>query len=163
MADDDIIELTEVVKPAEGAEPGGEPAGEDQPDFGADLDALLSGLGDTPSQPVAKEAETARPAPAAPQGSPTPDGHVVNPNEEIDMPSLTDLDALLQELGVEDDAPQTQSGPAPVNPDALSDDAGGDAPAQDASPAPAAQAGQGAANPGADIMDELLQEIEAKD
>jgi hypothetical protein len=52
--------------------------------------------------PKAGDVSTAAAPLAAPIANQDDSGHVVDPNEELDLPPLSDLDALLEELGVQD-------------------------------------------------------------
>lgn len=149
MADDDIIELTDIVQkghvPAQTAAPaavqGSTSAAEAQmPDFGADLDELLQNY-DKPASAApaatapAAEQSRAAPAPAtaasaatavdqavaapAPIANQESTDHKVDPNEELELPPLSDLDALLEELGVQDKAPAVDANEAALAGDDL--------------------------------------------
>lgn len=139
MADDDIIELTEIVKEGRALVQGAPETGVSQapaavslpddepplpadfhaesvapapeappapsaqvPDFGADLDALLQNY-DNPAA-SAEPAPVAAPggAVATPIANQAAGDRTVDPNEELDLPPLSDLDALLEELGIQD-------------------------------------------------------------
>ena len=97
MSDDDIIDLIEIVKP--GKEEGA-PAVAEEHNFGADLDAIL--LDDLVSKTTPAAAPLVNKIVAAPIANPTKTEHMVNPDEELELPPLSDLDALLEELGVQD-------------------------------------------------------------
>lgn len=112
---DDIIELTDVVAApkaptAEQSAPPKSGVSEQSvgADFGADFDAILKTLR-TPDKTDSGAVDYPL-EPKLPVGSPAPsDGHAVNPDEEIKMPSMADLDALLEELGVPKDNSQSAS------------------------------------------------------
>ncbi|MDR2891743.1 MAG: hypothetical protein LBV80_01465 [Deltaproteobacteria bacterium] len=135
MPDDDIMDLTEVVKPGQKTEAAA------TPDFGSDLDALLQGLDNGATGKVAPQ----NGPDLASFGTKPSDGHVVNPNEDIELPALSDLDALLAELGVEN-TPKATAKPVSPEPDfddldAASYRSGEEAAApQPAQPAPAGPA-----------------------
>ncbi len=84
--DDDIVDLLEVVKP------GKKISTTHTGDFNADLDAVLSEFSQNTDTP-------------APFPDPSPVDHVVDLDETLTMPSMTDLDNLLESLSTE---------PAPV-------------------------------------------------
>lgn len=86
-ADDEIIDLLEVVKPGKQTASDAEDV-----DFSKDLESMLDSL---------SEAEKAK---AASFPDPTPVDHAVDHNESLDMPGMDDLDELLQSLGA--DSPQ---------------------------------------------------------
>ncbi len=89
--DDDIVDLLEVVKPGKPGKPAA-PATDDV-DFSADLDAMLASL---------SQAEQALDANGDPQfPDPTPVDHAVDHNETLAMPSMDDLDSLLETLGAD--------------------------------------------------------------
>ena len=92
--DDEIVDLLEVVKPGKGTETKG--SGSDI-DFSADLDAMLAKL---------EDAEKALDAVAAPFPDPTPVDHLVDPDETLDMPSMDDLNNLLETLGAAVNTPE---------------------------------------------------------
>lgn len=136
MADEDIIELTDIVQKgyAPAAVQGATPAAEAQmPDFGADLDELLQNYDKPASEapaatapaPAAEQSQ-ASPAPAAgeqavaaPIANQEPTDHKVDPNEELELPPLSDLDALLEELGVQDKTTVVDAGGAALAGDDL--------------------------------------------
>ncbi|MDR2050835.1 MAG: hypothetical protein LBQ63_03585 [Deltaproteobacteria bacterium] len=194
MADEDILELTEVVKPGDpesGELPGvavapeagsaplrNAPPAEGQsrdlePDFGAELDAMLRKGKTAPSAPVSAGFDVPsppepapRPAPAGapepppllqagegapevvavPIANPTATDHEVNPNEEINLSPLSDLDNLLNELGVKEQKTQA-SRPSAASPAAPFPAAA--FPAPHASPAQASPGPQTVPPPGA--------------
>lgn len=147
MADEDIIELTQIVKeghtsarvaatpaaPAQAVDSASGvpplPAATPAPDFGADLDALLQSYdssvasdtaagavpaarpGATPPTEAAATALKPAEAVAAPIANQDNSGRAVDPNEELDLPPLSDLDALLEELGVRDNTAGDISSP----------------------------------------------------
>ncbi|SBW03396.1 putative Predicted protein [uncultured delta proteobacterium] len=117
LDDEDILDLTVVAEPGKPAvKTDGPPemGDSDGPvDFGADLDALLDSLGadGTVTAPAAKAA-TAKPV-AAPIADQTPVDHTVDPDEEMAMPEMSDIDSLLAELGAEIPAVAEASAPAP--------------------------------------------------
>lgn len=132
QADDDILELTEVVETGKPQPEGGVPSSAipSSPvgdptlgaDFGADLDALLDSLGAESPPPAPPQEPTFASAPApAPIADPTPADHHVDPNEELQLPELSDIDSLLAELGVPAaaaaPAPATTPEPAPAAPE----------------------------------------------
>lgn len=127
LDDEDILDLTVVAEPgkqpdAAAPKPDGPPEpGEGGSDFGADLDALLDSL--SADGTVTPPAAPAPAAPAEPKAAPiadqTPVAHKVDPNEEMAMPEMADIDSLLAELGA--DIPATPAAapepePAPVEP-----------------------------------------------
>lgn len=78
--------------------------GEDHTDMDADIDALLSSIGDLPDTPESASHTDAEETPrmAAKSVSSTPSaitGRPVDPDEELRMPDMTDVDALLGDLG----------------------------------------------------------------
>ena len=95
LDDEDILDLTEV------AEPGKKFDGPPEPgmDFGADLDALLDSLGMGDDAPVPPAVQAAPPTQAAPIADQTPVDHTIDPDEELAMPEMSDIDSLLTELG----------------------------------------------------------------
>ncbi|MDR2503128.1 MAG: hypothetical protein LBD82_01890 [Deltaproteobacteria bacterium] len=147
MADEEIIELTDIVKPgqAAGARPGAGPgdaaperavAGgspqEEGPkeevkaeknEFGADFDALMQFDALLRKEVTGGKEEEQPKDPlkvsAAPVTDPTPAGHVVDPNEELSLPPLSDLDSILKELGVSDTPGKDRPTP-PTPPQAVS-------------------------------------------
>lgn len=148
MAEDDIIELTDIVKVGHAQTPNttstapagldeaaaGQPAefsyaataqfannaGADSkaqgtmPDFGADLDALLQNYDNVPFPAPVPSGNTAEATASSPDGKVMPapvanaevSDHQVDLNEELELPPLSDLDALLEELGVQDNSPK---------------------------------------------------------
>ena len=91
-ADDEVIDLLEVVKPGRKVK---QDADNDDRDFGADLDAMLDGLseaGENSSSPHISDEP-------APFPDPTPVDHKVDHNETLDLPGMDDLDGLLKSLG----------------------------------------------------------------
>ena len=94
-ADDEVIDLLEVVKPGRSMK---KTSDEDE-DFSADLESML----DTLSK--AEQAKAAEEAGGQPFPDPTPVDHEVDPDESLDMPSMDDLDDILHSLG----APATPS------------------------------------------------------
>ena len=165
-ADDEVIDLLEVVKPGRKVK---QDADNDDRDFGADLDAMLDGLseaGENSSSPHISDEP-------APFPDPTPVDHKVDHNETLDLPGMDDLDGLdledrdpdLPETAVSKPAQQFQPEadqaitPSPVNGeapasrfdevdlnelDALLDDMLATAPASGPGPASAAANGQSA-------------------
>ena len=91
-ADDEVIDLLEVVKPGRKMK---QDADSDDRDFGADLDAMLDGLSEAGgrSSPPHISDEPAR------FPDPTPVDHKVDHNETLDLPGMDDLDGLLKSLG----------------------------------------------------------------
>ncbi len=119
-ADDDILELTDVVAPGnplpkEAPKAQASPVGDPSlgADFGADLDALLDSLGaeSQVAAPAPQSGQTPIPAPIA---DPTLADHTVDPNEELKLPELSDIDLLLQELGVSEAAAPAAAPAAPA-------------------------------------------------
>ena len=151
LDDDEIVDLLEVVKP--GKDSGAKDSGTGDIDFSADLDAMLEKL---------ESAERALDAQddAAPFPDPTPVDHTVDPDETLDMPSMDDLNNLLETLGAPADAPEAkEAGGMPH----LSADLDA-APIMKQSSSPVEEAGQHA--PAADAMsdlDELLAAADAAD
>lgn len=113
LDDEDILDLTVVAEPGSQQtapldgppEPSGPGA-----DFGVDLDALLDSLGadaaEHSPQPSPAPATPAVPeSPASPIAAPiadqTPVDHTVDPDEEMALPEMSDIDSLLAELGAE--------------------------------------------------------------
>lgn len=104
--------------------------GGDDASMDADIDALLNSIGDLPDTPE----PAPRPAPAAPAAPPAPAAHTdaeeaismsakpvsstpsaitgrpVDPDEELRMPDMTDVDALLGDLGAPTAADLTSGG-----------------------------------------------------
>ncbi len=121
LDDEDILDLTVVAEPGktpEAPKPDGPPEpGDSGADFGADLDALLDSLGVDGSAPAVAPpaAEAVSPAPIADQ---TPVDHKVDPNEELAMPEMLDIDSLLAELGAEVPADAPEAAPGPEAPPA---------------------------------------------
>ena len=93
--DDEIVDLLEVVKPGKNVSGTAPSASEhdDSADFSADLDAMLDEL--------SKEGTPDEPSVPQPFPDPTPVNHTVDANEELSLPSMDDLDNLLQTLGVD--------------------------------------------------------------
>ncbi|MDR2488266.1 MAG: hypothetical protein LBD42_02010 [Desulfovibrio sp.] len=89
-ADDDVVDLLEIVKP--GRSPA-QHAGIDEEDFSADLDAMLDDLSDdkTPSAGASN-----RPMPFP---DPTPVDHTVDHDESLELPGMDDVDKLLRSFG----------------------------------------------------------------
>jgi hypothetical protein len=118
--------------PAASPERPGPGADEDDAGMDADIDALLNSIGDLPDTPEpaprpapAPAAPAAPKAPAAPTDaeeapsmsakpvSSTPSaitGRPVDPDEELRMPDMTDVDALLGDLGAPSAADLTSGG-----------------------------------------------------
>ena len=138
----------------------------------ADIDALLNSIGDLPDTP--EPAPAPRPAPAtaahndaeeatsmsAKPVSSTPSaitGRPVDPDEELRMPDMTDVDALLGDLGAPSAADLASSGAGRTMGDDDIDDliAGLDAkaPAAPAASAPPASTEQAAPQKPADMVD----------
>lgn len=118
LDDEDILDLTVVAEP--GKQPDAPASQADAPpepgapgmDFGADLDALLDSL--APDGSITAPATAPEPAaPAEPVAAPiadqTPVTHTVDPNEEMAMPEVADIDSLLAELGA--DIPAASAAP----------------------------------------------------
>ena len=119
-ADDDVIDLLEVVKPGK-ATPK---ASDEDEDFSADLESMLETLSKAEQTKAAEEG-------AQPFPDPTPVDHEVDPDESLDMPGMDDLDDILNAL----DAPaQDNSSKIDALPDVPDFDAG-DMPDLDAVPA----------------------------
>lgn len=87
-ADDDVIDLLEVVKPGRNLK---QDAGGDDGDFSADLDAMLDGLSEGEEEAGASD--------PAPFPDPTPVDYKVDHNETLDLPGMDDLDKLLKSFG----------------------------------------------------------------
>ena len=110
MSDDDILDLVDIVQEGKVKEKTEELslAGMeyDAPghDYGNDLDALLMKATDH-SVGSSADGGTELLENGVPLGHGEPaDGHKVDPNEELELPPLSDLDALLVELGVDGDS-----------------------------------------------------------
>ena len=114
MDDEDIIDLTDIIEKGVARAPKADeldsqlsdlsdPVSEKTApsinlDMDADIDALLAQMSDS----AADDSPGSLPDPAAPGTPSAPltdqDGHVVNPDETLDMPGMTEVDSLLQEL-----------------------------------------------------------------
>lgn len=162
-----------VSPPGDGMDAGMDASPDASPDasMDADIDALLNSIGDLPDTPE----PAPRPAPAvAPHNdaeeatsmsakpvSSTPSaitGRPVDPDEELRMPDMTDVDALLGDLGAPSAADLTSGGAGRTMGDDDIDDliAGLDAkapPAPPAAPAAPASAEQAAPQKPADMVD----------
>ncbi|MCL1939430.1 MAG: hypothetical protein FWG04_02080 [Desulfovibrionaceae bacterium] len=101
-ADDEIVDLLEVVKPGKVVSK----ASDADEDFSADLESMLDTLSKAEQAKAAEENDQPFP-------DPTPVDHEVDPDESLDMPSMDDLDDILNALG----AP-TQPSPSVENADA---------------------------------------------
>ncbi len=100
-ADDEVIDLLEVVKPGRKVTQN---AGNDDGDFSADLDAMLDGLSGT------EQAERDLPDKPEPFPDPTPVDHKVDHDETLDLPGMDDLDNLLKSFrtaGADSDSEET--------------------------------------------------------
>ncbi|BFR47343.1 hypothetical protein RVX_R04040 [Nitratidesulfovibrio sp. HK-II] len=154
------------------AGPGAGPGADMDASMDADIDALLNSIGDLPDTP--EPAPAPRPAPAtaahndaeeatsmsAKPVSSTPSaitGRPVDPDEELRMPDMTDVDALLGDLGAPTAADLTSGGAGRTMGDDDIDDliAGLDAkaPATPAATAPPASTEQAAPQKPADMVD----------
>ena len=91
-ADDEVIDLLEVVKPGKTVSKSKAKASDADEDFSADLESMLDTLSKVEQAKAAEE--DAQPFP-----DPTPVSHVVDANESLDMPSMDDLDHILNTLG----------------------------------------------------------------
>ena len=151
-ADDDVVDLLEVVKP--GKAPA--PAGGDDVDFSADLESMLDSLSQAEKAHDDAGADGAFP-------DPTPVDHEVDHNESLDLPGMDDLDAILDSLGAAapdtSDAADTQGNGSPAD-DFLDEELGLED--LDAVPAMSA-AGKSPAASDADYLDALLAEAENGD
>ena len=87
LDDDDIIDLLEVVKPGKAVVSDNSGS---MDEFSADLDSMLENL----EKKERAELEADQPFP-----DPTPVDHEVDHNETLDLPSMNDLDSLLESLG----------------------------------------------------------------
>lgn len=96
---DEIVDLLEVVKP--GKDAGTKDSASKDIDFSADLDAMLEKL--ESAERALDEQDAAEPFP-----DPTPVDHAVDPDETLDMPSMDDLNNLLETLGATADAPEAK-------------------------------------------------------
>ena len=105
--DDDILDLLEVVKPGK---PMSREEAKPADDFAAGLDAMLEDLAQNEQQPFA---------------DPTPVDYDVDMDEKLAMPSMGDLDDLLESLGAKPEEPSGRPAPSATG-DAL------DAPAEPA-------------------------------
>lgn len=119
LDDEDILDLTVVAEPGsqQTAPLDGPPEpGDPDADFGVDLDALLDSMGADAATPSPAPATPAVPeSPASPVAAPiadqTPVDHKVDPDEEMALPEMSDIDSLLAELGAAspDAPPQAES------------------------------------------------------
>lgn len=87
-ADDEVIDLLEVVKPGKAMRP----VSDADEDFSADLESMLETLSKAEQAKAGEEDASAFP-------DPTPVDHVVDPNESLDLPGMDDLDDILNSLG----------------------------------------------------------------
>ncbi|MDR2801027.1 MAG: hypothetical protein LBB52_07165 [Desulfovibrio sp.] len=87
-ADDEIVDLLEVIKPGKNVPR----SGADDADFTADLDSMLDTLSAT------EEARTT----GIKNLDPNPVGYKVNHNESLDLPDMDDLDNILASLAPDD-------------------------------------------------------------
>ena len=94
--DDDIVDLLEVVSPGKKA---GSASNQDA-DINAEIDGLLDAMPQEESASI-------------PFPDPTPVDHLVDPDEELEMPSMDDLDDILHSLGASP-APKTSAEPSAV-------------------------------------------------
>ncbi|EGY24872.1 hypothetical protein DA2_2913 [Desulfovibrio sp. A2] len=153
------------------AGPGAGPDAGMDASMDADIDALLNSIGDLPDTP--EPAPAPRPAPAtaahndaeeatsmsAKPVSSTPSaitGRPVDPDEELRMPDMTDVDALLGDLGAPTAADLTSGGAGRTMGDDIDDLIAGldaKAPATPAVPAPPASTEQAAPQKPADMVD----------
>lgn len=149
-ADDDVVDLLEVVKPGK---PQTKPPADDV-DFSADLESMLDTL--SAAEKAHDEAEQAEAAGAFPD--PTPVDHEVDHDESLDMPGMEDLDAILDSLGGDAvaSAPTGES-----TEDAGSADADLSMPDLDALPAAAPSAAKSPDALDADYLDSFLDESES--
>ena len=147
-ADDDVVDLLEVVKPGK---PLAKASAEDV-DFSADLESML----DTLSAAEKAHDEEAQTEASEAFPDPTPVDHIVDPDESLDMPDMDDLDAILDSLGAS----------APPPPDMeLSDDVhdmdeNSAMPDLDALPAAAPATAKSTDAMDADYLDTLLEDTE---
>lgn len=149
-ADEEVIDLLEVVKPGK---PIAKRSDGDM-DFSADLNSMLDSLSRA-EQSKAAEEETF--AGTQPFPDPTPVSHEVDPDESLEMPGLDDLDDILKSLDA--GAKQAAASPGMAPPPDGHDDSDllaslPDLDAAPAEPQPAAE------NPDEDILSAALQEME---
>lgn len=125
---DDIIDLTELIERGDAA-PVADASGDTQPGSeDAEIEALLA-------QMDASDGASFTQGPAAPLDTGPAPAHVVDPNEQLDMSDMGDIDNLLASLDI---PPQPASAAAPE------------------APAPAA-----APDPGAGIPQDIQQDLDA--
>lgn len=98
---DEIVDLLQVVKP--GKNTGPQPAQTQEVDFSADLEAMLNSLSEAEKM-AEGGAEAVLPFP-----DPTPVDHEVDHDESLDLPSMDEIDKLLEDLGGEDIAELNQT------------------------------------------------------
>lgn len=91
---DEIVDLLQVVKPGKNAE--SQPSETQDVDFSADLEAMLNTLSE------AEKRAAAEPEAVVPFPDPTPVEHEVDHDESLDLPSMDEIDKLLEDLGGED-------------------------------------------------------------
>lgn len=155
-ADDDIVDLLEVVKPGKPVASAPDP----DEDFSKDLESML----DTLSRAQAEkdnEAEPSAPAEVQPFPDPTPVDHKVDYNEQLDLPGMDDLDSILHTLGPAARNAAAKAGSPADEPDALLPEAAS-LPDLDALPPPARQAGAGRKPPAAqddDLLSGYLDDL----
>lgn len=97
-ADDDVVDLLEVVKPGKAAS---QQSDKDE-DFSADLEAMFETLS---REEQAKAVEETLPS----FPDPTPVDHVVDLDESLDMPGMDDLDHILSSLGASAQTPSSEN------------------------------------------------------
>lgn len=137
--DDGIIDLTDIIEqgsPSPSAKPNAEPTMDAQmdtlftqgnkeaqnlvPDAMDDIDSLLAEMSDnlSASEPAAQPSQAAS-APVAPPSQAASAAPVLNPDETLDMPNMSEVDALLQDLDI---PPQPTQNTAAAIPDEIGDD-----------------------------------------
>ena len=94
-ADDDVVDLLEVVKP--GKPVAASPDSDE--DFSKDLDSMLDTLSRARQAKENGEADDSPPPAVVPFPDPTPVDHEVDYNERLDLPGMEDLDKILHSLG----------------------------------------------------------------
>lgn len=105
MANEEIIDLLDLVERGKGA--ASPSSSRKSSDFKRELDDLFS---DEPESGEHNETyeRTARPSASGKKGQ------VVDFNEKLDMPDMTDLDGLLEDFGGKDEEPEPMEEPDPV-------------------------------------------------
>ena len=148
LDDDDIIDLLEVVKPGNAVATNKSGS---MDDFSSDLDTMLENL---------EKQEKAASVTGQPFPDPTPVDYAVDHNEALDLPSMNDLDSLLESLGAapaNEEGPDADASPAVLGAGDISDALDSFAPYSEAGD----EAGDGAGDdepgqPGQTVQDDLV-------